>query len=69
MLDGLGDQKVRGLQVELSFVNIYETTPGFTEVVQQIESLGNAPTAFYPISRATDRLRIVEADGVFVARN
>lgn len=67
VLKGLETQKVVGLQIELSFINIYDGTPGFTEAIETVERLGFAPSGFYPITRTEDQLRLIEADGVFIA--
>jgi FkbM family methyltransferase len=69
VLKGLGSKKVLGLQVELSLINIYDRTPGFTEAIETVERLGFAPSGFFPITRSADRLRLIEMDGVFIARS
>jgi FkbM family methyltransferase len=68
VLAGLGDRRVVGIQVELSFMGIYEGQPGYREALAELDRLGFAPTGFFPIVRHTDGLALVEADGVFVAR-
>ena len=66
VVEGLGDRTVVGIQLELSFIPVYEGTPGFVEVVENLASRGYVPSAFFPVSRASDGLALVEADGLFV---
>jgi FkbM family methyltransferase len=66
VVEGLGDRTVVGIQVELSFIPVYDEMPGFVEVVEALAARGYGPTAFFPVSRAEDGLRLVEADGVFI---
>jgi FkbM family methyltransferase len=66
VVEGLGSRAVLGIQVELSFIPVYEGTPGFAEVMEALASRGYLPAAFFPVSWAEDGLCLVEADGVFV---
>jgi FkbM family methyltransferase len=68
VVEGLGDRAVAGIQVELSFIPVYDEMPGFVEVIEALASRGYGPTAFFPVSRAEDGLRLVEADGLFIRR-
>jgi FkbM family methyltransferase len=66
VVEGLGRRAVLGIQVELSFIPVYDGTPGFVEVMEALASRGYLPAAFFPVSRAQDGLSLVEADGLFV---
>jgi FkbM family methyltransferase len=66
VVEGLGGRAVAGIHVELSFIPVYDGTPGFTEVMDVLASRGYRPAAFFPVSRAEDGLCLIEADGVFV---
>jgi FkbM family methyltransferase len=67
VLAGLGDRTIVGLQLELSFIGIYEGAPGHLEALAEVGRLGYTPSGFFPITRHSDGLALVEADGVFVA--
>ena len=66
VVEGLGSRAVSGIQLELSFIPVYDGTPRFSEVTEVLASRGYLPAAFFPVSRAEDGLCLVEADGLFV---
>ena len=66
VLSGLGDRAVLGLQVELSFVPIYDEIPDWLTVENALRLRGFGPVDYFPVNRAADGLSLLEADGVFV---
>lgn len=52
--------------VELSAQAIYKDQPHMTKVIDWLQAEGFMPVAFQPISRAADRLRVIEFDGLFM---
>jgi hypothetical protein len=66
VVEGLGSRAVSGIQLELSFIPVYDGTPRFSEVTEVLASRGYLPAAFFPVSWAEDELCLVEADGLFV---
>jgi FkbM family methyltransferase len=69
VLSGLGDRRVSGLQIELSFLRIYDGTPTYREAFDLIDGLGYALCGFFPVTHSSDGLFLIEADGVFVRRD
>jgi FkbM family methyltransferase len=65
VLEGLGNREVLGVQVELSFIPIYDEMPGATEVIEALAARGQFPVGFFAVTRASDQLRLIEADGIF----
>ena len=55
----------RGLQSELSLIQIYVGGPGWKEAIAEYERGGFALSGFFPVSR-DDQLRAVEVDAVMV---
>ena len=68
VLNGLGDRTLFGVQVELSFVPIYDEIPGWLQVEDALRRREFAPVDYFPVNRAADGLTLLEADGVFVRR-
>ncbi len=66
VVEGLGSRAVSGIQLELSFIPVYDGTPRFSEVTEVLASRGYLPAAFFPVTWAEDGLCLVEADGLFV---
>ncbi len=64
VIDGLGTREIVGVQVELSFLAIYDETPRAHEVVATLAKSGYTPSGFFPVLR--DGLCLAEADGVFL---
>ncbi|MBX9856522.1 MAG: FkbM family methyltransferase [Gemmatimonadaceae bacterium] len=55
---------IESLQLELSFIPLYESMPSYREVLEYLTDSGYFLTAFIPVSR--DRhLRVIEADCLF----
>jgi FkbM family methyltransferase len=69
VIAGLGSHRVLGVQLELSFMSIYDGAPDCIEALTTLKTAGFSPTGFYPITRAADGLALIEADGVFVAES
>ena len=61
---GLPD--VVAVLVELSAQPIYADQPHLTRVVDRLVDEGFLPVAFQPVTRAADRLTVIEFDGLFV---
>ena len=55
-LKGCGSllKEVRMIQVELGITQIYQGTPGYTEMLQYVEKEGFAPVSMFPINRMPD---------------
>jgi len=66
---GAGDrlQDILGMQSEVSNLPIYEDMPRFPEQVSVYEAEGFEATGFFPVSRDSKTLRVVEFD-VFMVR-
>ncbi|MGH8748077.1 MAG: FkbM family methyltransferase [Burkholderiales bacterium] len=67
VLEGFGRKldQVVGVQVEASFIPIYEKMPDWSELAAYLIERGFSVSGFYPVSRSDD-LKIVEADMMFV---
>jgi len=63
---GPGLPQVVAVLVELSAQAIYEGQPSMTRVMDALQDEGFTPVAFQPISHASDNLRIIEFDGLFM---
>lgn len=55
-----------GLHLELSFGRLYQDAPLADDVIRDLRDRGFAPTCITVISRLADRLRIAEAECVFI---
>ncbi len=57
--------RLKALQTELSFIGIYEGTPGYREVMDYLEERGFRLSNMQPVN-IDPAGRLIEADGVFV---
>lgn len=60
---------ILGLQIEVSFHAVYEGLPSFMDVFRDVDAAGFDLAGVFPVTRETDRMRIIEADCLFVARS
>lgn len=58
--------EVTALLVELSVQPLYADQPSMETVLPKLADWGFQPTGFFPVSRQSDGLSVVEFDGVFV---
>ncbi len=70
VLAGAGDRlsRVRGLQVELSLVPLYDGQPLLEQVVAAVRGMGYVPTAMEPDFFDPSTGELLQADGIFVRR-
>jgi FkbM family methyltransferase len=70
VLEGAGGllDRVRIVQVELAATAIYEGVTPLHDMVGRLSALSFDPTGFFPLVRASDHLRVIEFDGVFLRR-
>jgi FkbM family methyltransferase len=61
---GLPD--VVAVLVEMSAQAIYEDQPHMSKTIDILSADGFMPVAFQPVNRASDRLRVIEFDGLFM---
>ena len=61
---GLPD--VVAVLMELSAEAIYENQPRMTTAIDALQAQGFSPVCFQPVSRAKDRLCVIEFDGLFM---
>jgi FkbM family methyltransferase len=57
---------VLGLQSEISCVPLYDGMPRMPEAVAAYESAGFETTGIFPVSRDTERLRVIELDIIMI---
>lgn len=58
--------RVTAVVTELSVRNIYEGSPRLTEMIEHLVLAGFEIVGLFPVSRDSDRLRVIEFDGVFL---
>jgi FkbM family methyltransferase len=65
---GAGDRikDVLGLQSEISSVPLYEGMPRMAEAISTFEAGGFETTGIFPVTRDTERLRIIEFDIIMI---
>ncbi len=56
------------VSTELSFIPIYEQTPGYLTVLEFLETAGYAISGIYPVSRERGSLCLIEGDCIAVNR-
>ncbi len=61
-------RKVKALQTEISFIQLYEDMPSFSEVNQTLDVKGFDISGIYPVNRDS-QLRVVDFDCVMINRN
>jgi FkbM family methyltransferase len=61
-------REILGLQMEVPFHAVYEGLPSFMDVLAAIDAAGFDLAGVFPVTRDTDRMRIIEADCLFVTR-
>jgi FkbM family methyltransferase len=60
--------EIRGLQMEASLHAVYEGVPSFIEMLSDVTAAGYDLAGVFPVTKDTDRMRIIEADCLFVTR-
>ncbi len=68
VLAGTGEylQQVGGLLLEASIVPFYEGEPALGEVLAAVETLGFAPSGFFPVARDKNSIALATLDVCFV---
>jgi FkbM family methyltransferase len=59
---------ILGLQMEASFHAVYEGVPSVIDMLNDVNAAGYDLAGVFPVTKHTDRMRIIEADCLFVAR-
>jgi FkbM family methyltransferase len=60
--------RITALQTELSVSSLYQDAPSMTDALSHVQSLGFAPTAFFPVSFEADGVHVFEFDCVMVRK-
>ena len=70
VLDGAGQtlSRVKGIQIELSFVPLYEGQPLFLDIVNRLLDLGFDMHGILPVFIDQKTGRLLQADGIFFRR-
>lgn len=64
---GLADlPQVSAVLMELSAIPLYKAQPPLHEAIEFLDGLGFTPMGFFPVSRRSDHLAVIEFDGLFV---
>ena len=67
VLDGSKDlfPKIKGIQLELSLVPLYENQESYREMIEKLDKLGYALHACYPVFSDFHSGRLLQMDGIF----
>jgi FkbM family methyltransferase len=60
--------RITALQTELSLSSLYQAAPSMIDALSHVQSLGFAPTAFFPVSFEADGVHVCEFDCVMVRK-
>jgi FkbM family methyltransferase len=60
--------EIDAIQLELSVIPLYQGASSFLTAAQRLSELGYDLSGLFPVSRDGDRLRLIDADCVFVRR-